>query len=300
MKMSKRALGLRFYKVSALLLILAIVGLLSLHSCGTDAKRRENPVPLQRVRIAGLVLQWTPGDREANMNRFEKLVREAASGGAKIVCTPESFLDGYSIRLPEMSPQEFKSIAEPIPEGRFFVRICRLSDELNIFIIAGLTEAESDTVYNAAALIGPDGKLLGVYRKNFLWSTETDRYIAGRGFPAFVTEYGRVGMMICSDRRETGAIDQLVKNGADIVFCPAGGGFGDASDAIVCQRAREGHVPIVFVHPVEFLVAGADGQVLARSVLDQEFDCQPDDSIVGEVRYYDVTVPSHQDSIIHK
>jgi predicted amidohydrolase len=47
--------------------------------------------------VAGIVLKWVYADKEANLRRCELMLREAAAGGAKIVCTTESFLDGYAI-----------------------------------------------------------------------------------------------------------------------------------------------------------------------------------------------------------
>lgn len=57
----------------------------------SDAARPES------VRVAGIVLKWLRMDKEANFRRGEKLIREAAAGGARIVVTTEGFLDGYMI-----------------------------------------------------------------------------------------------------------------------------------------------------------------------------------------------------------
>jgi hypothetical protein len=44
--------------------------------------------------------------------------------------------------------------------------------------------------------------------------------------------------------------------------------FGPRSnDPIVQARSRENGVPILFVHPAEFLVTGPDGSILDRTVL---------------------------------
>jgi predicted amidohydrolase len=270
--------------------IIALAAAFTLCACGKNSDEHQSIASNEHLRVAGIILRWVPGDREANISRAEKLIRQAAHKGARIICTPESFLDGYSVRLPALSRDAFRALAEEIPSGQYFSRLQRVSDECDVYLIVGLTERAGDTIYNSAALIGPDGVLLGKHRKNFLWYTEIDWYAAGEGFPAFATEFGRIGMMICSERREPEAIAQLVGNGAGIVFCLAGGGYGDQSDAIVSQRSSEGHVPIVFVHPVEFLVTSRDGQILSRSILGDELDAQPGDGWAGEIRYYDLEV----------
>ena len=44
--------------------------------------------------------------------------------------------------------------------------------------------------------------------------------------------------------------------------------FGPKSnDPILQARSRETHLPIVFVHPAEFLVTGPDGAILDRTIL---------------------------------
>jgi predicted amidohydrolase len=239
------------------------------------------------VRVAGIVLKWITGDREANFRRAEILIREAAGNGAKIVCTPESFLDGYAIRDASLTIEQLRAVAEPIPTGAYFRRLQKLADELDIYLIAGITELDAEAVYNSAALVGPDGQLIGTYRKKYLWIDEREKYSPGDSFPAFETSYGKIGMMICSDRRQEAAIRELAGNGAVIVFCPAGGGYGTANDRIVSQRSREGGVPIVFVHPVEFLVTGPDGSILVTELYGSALD-DVDRSDPGVVRYYDV------------
>lgn len=53
----------------------------------------EHPRPTTNtVRVAGIVLRWLRGDKEANYRRVEPLIREAAAYGAQIVCTTECFL----------------------------------------------------------------------------------------------------------------------------------------------------------------------------------------------------------------
>jgi len=267
----------------AALLAIALAG-----PVAADQADRSGGAPTgNSVRVAGIVLRWIPGDRAANYERAERLIREAAGNGAKIVSTAESFLDGYAVRDSNLGADRFRSLAEPIPDGAYFGRLRSLADELDIYLVAAISELAGEEVYNSAALIGPSGKLIGTYRKKYLWSNEKEMYAAGSALPAFDTAYGRVGIMICADRQQPAAIEELVANGAELVFVPAGGGYGAESDEIMRQRSREGNVPIIFVHPLEFLVTAADGSILTSEVdgssLDDYFGM--DD---GVVRYYDL------------
>ncbi len=287
--------NLRYRRISCLLVASAFAALLSLTACSTKTRENETPRGSQTVRVAGLIMRWITGDREANIKRFEKLAREAVSGGAKIICTPESFLDGYSVTSPGLTEDKFRQLSEDVTSGGYMARLRQLAGECDVHFVVGLAERDGEKIYNSAILIGPDGSVLGTYRKKYLWPTEIDWYTAGEILPAFATEFGKIGMMICSDRRQPAAIAELKRNGADLVFCLAGGGYGDESDSIVCQRASEGHVPIVFVHPVEFLVANPDGKIAAQAILGHRLDADAKDGLAGEIRYYDINMGTAKD-----
>ena len=119
---------------------------------------------------------------------------------------------------------------------------------------------------------------------------EKDKYSAGNVFPVFETSYGRIGMMICYDRRFKESILELKNNGAEIVFCPSGGGFGAENDRAVSQRSKEGKIPIVFVHPIEFLVTGPSGEILDQSLFGETVDENVNESPGGIVKIFDINI----------
>ena len=240
------------------------------------------------VRVAGLVLKWIRGDRETNMRRLASLVREAAAGGAKIVCTTECFLDGYAIADKSIPLDVYQSYGEPIPGGKFYRQLADLARELRIYLVAGIHEVEENKHYNAAVLIGPDGALVGKYRKQKL-QHELVRNQPGNQCPSFPTPYGRVGLMICADRTEAKIVRGLCDAGAEFLICPSGGMFGPKSnDPIVQNRSRESGRYILFVHPAEFLVTAPDGSKASCTVLGTKLLTQPgsaDD--LNHVFYFD-------------
>ncbi len=154
-----------------------------------------------QLRIAGIVLKWIRGDREANFARLEPLVRTAAAGGAQLVCTTECFLDGYAI--------EDKSVL-----------------------------------------------------------------------------FGKLGVMICADRRNEKVVQQFCSQGADLLICPSGGMFGpEKNDHILQQRSSENKKYLVFTHPAEFLITTPEGEIARRVLLgdklkldDNEIDTPEDSS----------------------
>ena len=230
------------------------------------------------VRIAGIVLKWVRGDREANFRRAEPLIRQAAAGGAEIVCTTECFLDGYAIADKSFPLEAYRALGEPIPQGRYFQRLAALSRELKIYLVAGMLEADGDLRFNTAVLLGPDGALLGKYRKQKL-QHETVRNTAGTDSTVHELPFGKVGLMICADRTEPDLVRRFVERGAQFLLCPSGGMFGpERNDPIVQARSRENRKHIVFVHPAEFLVTGPDGAILRRELVGDRLLIAPDDA----------------------
>jgi predicted amidohydrolase len=221
----------------------------------------------QTVRVAGIVLKWLPTEKEANFRRIVPLIREAAARGAKIVCTTECFLDGYAIADKSIPLETYRALGEPIPHGPFCRKLCTLAAELKICLVAGMLEADGDARYNTAAIIGPDGKLVGKYRKQQL-EHEAVRNTPGKESPVFATSLAKIGVIICADRRFPEVVKPICERGAEVLLCPSGGMFGPKSnDPILQNRSRENRKYIVFVHPAEFLVTGPDGAILQRAIV---------------------------------
>lgn len=229
----------------------------------------------QTVRVAGVVLKWLRADKEANCRRVVPMIREAAAHGAQIVCTSECFLDGYAIADKSIPLDTYRALGEPIPQGPHFRKLCALAGELKICLVAGMLEADGDARYNTAAIIGADGKMVGKYRKQQL-EHEAVRNTAGQESPVFDTPFGKLGVVICADRRFPEVVKPICERGAEFLLCPSGGMFGAKNnDPILQARSQENRKHIVFVHPAEFLVTGPDGAILQQAILGGKLAISP-------------------------
>src|SRR5262245_7842000 len=247
------------------------------------------------IRVAGIVLKWLRTEKEANYSRAEKLIEAAAQGGAKLVCTTECFLDGYAIKDKTIPLDEYRALGEPIPDGKYYQRLAKLADRLDLHLIAGMLEADGEHRYNTAVFIDPAGQLIGKYRKHML-EHELVRNTPGTETPVFKTPLGDVGIMICADRRNPDLVSKLKGNGATLLICPSGGMFGPKSnDHILQARSKENSLPILFVHPAEFLVTGPDGEIHSRTILGDKLEIEISeigtDSDSKEVFYFDLPTP---------
>ena len=279
------------------LVVFAGSGCQHFHIGGGDREAKNRPA-VRTVRVAGIVLKWVPADKETNYKRAEPLIREAAAQGADIVMTTECFLNGYAIRNKKIPLDEWRALGEVIPGGEYLTKLQRLSDELDIHLVAGMLERDGDQTHNTAVMIDPDGKLIGKYRKQSL-GHEKPRNTPGDASPVFDTAYGKIGLMVCADRREPELIKRLGDNGAELILCPSGGMWGPVkNDHHVQARSRENQVPIVFTHPIEFLVTDVDGEILDRRFAGDQMDVRPGqidgDEDAQIVAIFDLTVRSKQ------
>jgi predicted amidohydrolase len=257
---------------------------------------RDDSHSERRVRVAGIVLKWLRTEKEANYERAEKLITEAARGGAQLVCTTECFLDGYAIKDKSIPLDEYRALGEPIPNGKYCRRLADLADRLDIFLVAGMLEADGHHRHNTAVLIDPDGKLVGKYRKHRL-GHESVRNTQGTETPMFRTTFGDVAIMICADRQDAELVRRLSDGGAQLLVCPSGGMFGPKSnDPIVQARSKENGIPILFVHPAEFLVTGSRGEIRARHLLGDRLEIKNSevggDQDLNEVFFFDLPFTS--------
>ncbi len=222
-----------------LLVLLALGAGILMRGARADERPAADRDVAGTVRVGGIVLKWIRGDKKANYRRAEPMIRAAASGGAKIVCTTECFLDGYAIADKSIPLETYRALGEQIPGGPYFERLARLADELDIHLIAGMLEADGPTRFNTAVVFGPDGQMLGKYRKQKL-GHELERNTPGHESRVWTTPYGKVGVMICADRTEAPIVGRFCAAGAEFLICPSGGMFGaKRNDPIVQALARE-------------------------------------------------------------
>jgi predicted amidohydrolase len=81
--------------------------------------------------------------------------------------------------------------------------------------------------------------------------------------------------MICADRRDPDLVRRFRDGGADLLICPSGGMFGpESNDPIVQARSKETGLPILFVHPAEFLVTDSRGDIHARTILGDQLEIE--------------------------
>lgn len=156
--------------------------------------------------------------RKQAVERLLALMRQAAAEGAELIVFPELALTTFFPRWFMESQAEIDAYFEREMPGPETMPLFAEAKRLGIGFYLGyaeLTEEEATTRrYNAAVLVGGDGKIVGKYRKVHLpgseqrrpalkWQQLEKRYFeyGNLGFPVFRAFGGIVGMAICNDRR---------------------------------------------------------------------------------------------------
>ncbi|HEX7096157.1 MAG TPA: carbon-nitrogen hydrolase family protein, partial [Acidimicrobiales bacterium] len=149
-----------------------------------------------------------PDDKAATLEKIVATIEEGAAQGVDLLVFPETALIGYepcTACLERNGPcEEHLSIAETVP-GPATDTVAKLAADHDMYVVFGLAERDRDqpgTLYNAAAIVGPDG-VLGTYRKIHLgsapWVTEGATFTPGSSLPVWHTRFGPIGVLICYD-----------------------------------------------------------------------------------------------------
>lgn len=161
-------------------------------------------------------------DREGSTAKACDLIREAGSGGARLIAFPEGFIPAHPIWFhfhpasgriaTELSVELFKNAVEiPGPEIQ---QLQRAAAEANAYVVIGVCEKLPNTfgtLYNSQVFIGPGGELLGKHQK--LMPTVGERLVhtGGHGdtLSAFQTDFGPASALICGENSNPLAIFAL-------------------------------------------------------------------------------------------
>jgi predicted amidohydrolase len=151
-----------------------------------------------------------PADVAQSVDTWGSLILTACQRKPDLIVTPEVVIGGK--RLVE------GSVAVPGPATRPFETIAR---QHHVYLVLGTRERAGDAFYNSAVLVGPAGKVVGVYRKVHLATSEgLTGLSAGTSFPVFDTPLGRIGCLICMDTTVCESARMLGLAGADFICFP--------------------------------------------------------------------------------
>jgi len=186
-------------------------------------------------------------DLPANLDRAERLVREAAGRGAHVVLLQELFATPY---FPVTQDTRHFALAAPAEGHPIVARFARLAAELGVVLPVSFFERGGQAFFNSVAVVDADGAVLGVYRKSHIPQSggyEEKYYFSpgDTGFRVWDTAYGRVGVGVCWDQWFPESARAMALLGAEVLLYPTAIGSDppvpdeDSRDA--WQTVQRGH-----------------------------------------------------------
>ncbi len=185
---------------------------------------------------------------DANLDRAETLVRQAARDGAQVILLQELFETPYFCI--EQDSRHLR-LATTLAENRAVARMTGLARELGVVLPVSFFERSGQAYFNTVAMVDADGTVLGIYRKAHIpngpgYQEKTYFSPGDTGFRVWDTRFGRIGVGICWDQWFPECARVMALQGAELLLYPTAIGSEpppaqqvDSRDH--WQRTQQGH-----------------------------------------------------------
>lgn len=172
---------------------------------------------MENIRIATAQFENRSGDKAYNLGVIQKLATAAAKQEAQAIAFHECSITGYTFAR-HLSKEELLEIAEHIPDGPSTQTLIEYARQLNITILAGLFEKDSDdNIYKAYICVDKNG-LVAKHRK--LHPFINPHILPGDSYTVFDLHGWKCGVLICYDNNIIENVRATRLLGADIIFMP--------------------------------------------------------------------------------
>ncbi|HIC88772.1 MAG TPA: carbon-nitrogen hydrolase family protein [Anaerolineae bacterium] len=226
---------------------------------------------MREITVAVVQMQPVLAEPEENLQQMSEYVRHVCTEQpVDLIVFPELATTGYECGL------RFTQMAERVPDHAVNL-LAKDAAQFNTYIAFGMPTKEKveSVIYNAAVLIGPEGEVVGEYRKLHLKGEERLAFRAGYRIPTFETTWGQLGLLLGWDLAFPEAARSLALDGAELIAVCANWErpHHDAWRAYCLTRAGENAVFLAAANRVgeepsyaffgDSMVIGPGGELLA-------------------------------------
>ncbi len=182
---------------------------------------------MSKYLVAAAQLGPVSPTRAQTAERIVRLVEQAGREGVRLAVFSELALSSYFATVVHDDVTPFLESDLPSPET---APIFRAAATHGVAVVLPFAERQGATCYNSAALIDTSGREVGRYRKTHIpgqvepaddgsFRILEKRYFApgDLGFLVYDSPVGRLGMLICYDRRFPEAYRCLALGGAEVI-----------------------------------------------------------------------------------
>jgi predicted amidohydrolase len=169
---------------------------------------------MREITVATVQIAPELGSPENNLVKMSDMISTiTAQQKVDLIVFPELATSGYELGV------RFTEIAQRVPGPAINLMAQRAADA-GVYIAFGLVTKEKveSIIYNSAAMVGPEGELLGVYHKVHLRGEERMAFREGFKLPVIDTgEIGKIGLMLGWDLAYPEVARSMVLEGADLL-----------------------------------------------------------------------------------
>lgn len=238
---------------------------------------------------------------QENIDRADRLVRQAHQQGAQIVLLQELFERNYFC---QKQKPEYLKFAVPVEENPAVQHFAGVARDLQVVLPISIFERSGNCLYNSVVVLDADGENLGIYRKSHIPDGPgySEKYYfspGDTGFRVFKTRCATIGVGICWDQWFPECARSMALLGAELLFYPTAIG-SEPHDATIdsrrhWQRAQQGHaasniVPLIASNRIGTETEGDYSITFYGS----SFIADETGALVAEANQSDETVLVHQ------
>lgn len=219
-------------------------------------------------------------EAEKALDSIRQLIAQAARQHIDLLVLPECAYPAYLLG----SVQSYRQ-ANCLRGTEYLAELRNAARHHRMHIVSGFIDEIGDRLFNGAALISPQGQIIGTYHKSLLWHADARWFEPGQEVRALDTELGRIGILICADARIPELVATLAADGARLIALPTcwintakqpGEYYNPQSDFLIRARSLEFGVPFVCANKFgletgnvryngQSLITAADGSVTAQA-----------------------------------
>ena len=207
------------------------------------------------IHVAAMQLALN-NDEKTNIEAVSDYIIEAAKQGVQIILPPELFSSPYFCSVED---EALFALAHPVHEHPSVIAMTKLAKQLGVAIPTSFFERDGPHHYNSIAMIGPDGEIMGVYRKSHIPDGpgyEEKFYFrpGNSGFKIWDIFGIKIGVGICWDQWYPECARAMALMGAELLFYPTAIGSepydAELDTSRMWRRAMQGHavsncIPII-------------------------------------------------------
>ena len=166
------------------------------------------------MKIAAAQISCVLGDFNTNLRKVRDFAVLAKKSGAELIVFPEMVDTGYSMPVIQKYAKKWSGGAAP--------ELQRIAKEISIAIVAGISDRDGESIFNAQVFVSAQGENLAKYRKTHLVTAAPldERVCLSPGNKFVSCKIGKfnVGLSICYDLRfPEMARTLVVERGANVI-----------------------------------------------------------------------------------